>query len=146
MARAKTKTITGFVKTADEALFKLHDKFSDAYCEVLFLRGGSDLSTASKKEKGIHRRWERAVNVAVDRARAVARAPAYTLEGMLMKIHVAGFAIGEYAKDSFSAPYHGMICSSGKPQEWQPRDPDDDAGALLVSLRADLQRFAGRRT
>jgi hypothetical protein len=40
-------------------------------------------------------------------------APALTLEGMLMKIHVAGFTLGYTKPGTFSAPYHGMICKDG---------------------------------
>src|SRR6266404_2399849 len=98
MAQAKRKNTTASAKTADVELFKLHDKFCKAYAAVLQYReggGGGDgsLSTATKEEKAIHRKWTRAVDIATDKARAVIVAPAVTLEGMLMKIHVAGFNI-----------------------------------------------------
>jgi hypothetical protein len=149
MARAKRKTTTSTVKTADDALFKLHDNFCKAYSAVLSLQAGSRINAAiaTPQEKALERKWNRAVDIAFDKARLVAEAPAHTLEGMLMKIHITGFCVDYRKKDSFSAPYHGQICADGKPQQWEPReDFDDEKLALIVSLRADLQRFAGRRT
>ncbi len=116
---------------------------------MLSLQAGSSTpAKPTKEEKALERKWDRAVNVAFDKARAVVEAPAYTLEGMLMKIHIAGFTVPRRKKDSFSAPYHGMICGDGKPQQWEaPEDVElEDETALILSLRADLQRFAGRRT
>jgi hypothetical protein len=89
--------------------------------EVLFHRkagggGAGSLGTGTKAEKATQRKWERAVDDATERARAVIKAPALTLEGMLMKIHVAGFNFTYIKPDTFSAPYHGMICEGGLPQ------------------------------
>lgn len=71
--------------------------------------------------------------------------PALTLEGMLMKIHVAGFNFNHTKPDTFSAPYHGMLCGDRSPQHWEPTS-DSDELALIASIRADLHRFAGRRS
>ena len=77
------------------------------------------------------------------RARAVIAAPAFTLEGMLMKIHVAGFAFDDIK--SFSAPYHGMQCETGI-QQWEAdKGTVKDELALIVSIRNDLHRLMGRR-
>src|ERR1700722_19162572 len=97
MAQAKRKNTTAYAKTADAELFRLHDKFCKAYAAVLFYRnagggGAGSLDSATKEEKVAQRKWERACNDATERARAVIDAPALTLEGMLMKIHIAGFA------------------------------------------------------
>ena len=150
MAKTKRKFATPVVKTADEALFKLHDKFCRAYNGVLFAKrkdpkGNGSLPSGTKYERAAHREWEREVSKAVDCARAVIDEPALTLEGMLMKIHVAGYAFPHTNLETFSAPYHGLVCSNGKPQQWEGHANDDDEAALIVSLRADLLRLAGRR-
>jgi hypothetical protein len=148
MSQAKRKNTTAYAKTADAELFRLHDKFCKAYSAVLFYRkagggGAGSLASGTKAEKAAQRKWERACNDATERARAVINAPALTLEGMLMKIHIAGFNISYTKPDTFSVPYHGMICDTGV-QHWEPAS-DDDELALIVSLRDDLHRFAGRR-
>jgi hypothetical protein len=149
MAPAKRKTTTAYAKTADADLFKLHDKFCKAYSDMLSLQAGAavDHETATKAERALERNWNRSVDVAFQKARAVAEAPAFTLEGMLMKIHVTGFTMDYREKDSFSAPYHGQICSNGKPQQWELREDFDhsEEAVLIVSLRSDLHRLMGRR-
>ena len=150
MSKAKRKTTTAYAKTADAELFRLHDKFCKAYSAVLYYRkagggGAGSLASGTKEEKVAQRKWERACNDATERARAVITAPALTLEGMLMKIHIAGFAFNHTKLDTFSAPYHGMICNMGV-QQWESSSAsDEDELALIVSLRNDLHRFAGRR-
>jgi hypothetical protein len=153
MPKAKRKTITAYATTADAELFRLHDKFCDAYGAVLFYRqagggGAGGLDSGTKAEKTAHRKWERAIVDATEKARAVIEAPALTLEGMLMKIHVAGFNLTYTKPGTFSSPYHGMICEGGLPQHWEPGencDENSDEVALIVSIRSDLHRFAGRR-
>jgi hypothetical protein len=150
MSQAKRKTTTAYAKTADAELFKLHDKFCKAYAAVLIYErdgggGAGSLPSGTKKERAAHRKWERAATEAFKRARAVIDAPALTLEGMLMKIHVAGFSITDTKPGTFSAPYHGMICETGV-QHWDAgEESEKDEVALIVSLRGDLHRFAGRR-
>ena len=61
-----------------------------------------------------------------------------------MKIHVAGFNFPFTKLDTFSAPYHGAIYKNG-PQHWETTKSEEDEIALIVSLRSDLERFAGRR-
>jgi hypothetical protein len=149
MAQAKRKNTTAYAKTADAELFRLHDKFCKAYAAVLFYRKGGggggvgSLDSATKEEKIAQRKWERACDDATERARAVINAPALTLEGMLMKIHIAGFNFTYVKPGTFSSPYHGMICETGV-QHWEPAE-DEDRLALIVSLRDDLHRFSGRR-
>lgn len=99
---------------------------------------------ATKGEKAAQRKWERAVDDATERARAIINAPALTLEGMLMKIHIAGFNFTWTKPGTFSAPYHGMICEGGLPQHWETSE-DRDELALIASIRNDLHRFAGKR-
>jgi hypothetical protein len=143
------KLKSGYATTADAELFRLHDKFVDAYVSVLFYRkagggGAGSLGTATKAEKATQRKWERAVDDATERARAVINAPALTLEGRLMKIHVAGFNFTYIKPDTFSAPYHGMVCVGGIPQHWEPSEERDEL-VLIASIRNDLHRFSGRR-
>jgi hypothetical protein len=148
MSKAKRKTTTAYAKTADADLFKLHDAFCKAYAAVLVYQkagggGAGSGNGATKAEKVAQRKWERACTDATERARAVIDAPALTLEGMLMKIHIAGFNLTYTKPGTFSAPYHGMICETGV-QHWEPSSDEDDL-ALIVSLRDDLQRLMGRR-
>jgi hypothetical protein len=149
MPKAKRKTTTAYATTADAELFRLHDKFCDAYVSVLFYRkagggGAGSVDSATKAEKAAHRKWERACDDATERARAIINAPALTLEGMLMKIHIAGFNFTYTKPGTFTAPYHGMICEGGLPQHWEPSE-DRDELVLIASIRNDLHRFAGRR-
>ncbi|SRR6266404_74379 len=118
MAQAKSKNTTAFAKTADAHLFKLHDTFVKAYETMKQYEGGAgvaSLSPATKEEAALYRKWQRAVDDATQKARAVVAAPAVTLEGMLMKIHVAGFTLDSTKAGTFSAPYHGMLCENGPP-------------------------------
>jgi hypothetical protein len=130
--------------TADAELFKLHDDFCGAYAKMIKLGeqgggGAGSLDSGTRKEKAINRKWERAAEVAFRKARCVIDAPAMTLEGMLMKFHVAGFLIDDTKRGTFSMPYHSSI------REWEPgKFCEGDEVAALVSLRSDLQRFAGR--
>jgi hypothetical protein len=102
---------------------------------------------ATKEEKAAQRKWERACNDATERARAVINAPALTLEGMLMKIHVAGFNVFYTKTYTFSAPYHGMICGGRSPQHWEPANrfhPERPASlrraeGLMSSSALDLE-------
>jgi hypothetical protein len=149
-ARAKQKNTTVYAKTADADLFKLHDKFCKAYAAMLSSQraggsGAGSLSSGTKEEKATTRKWERAVDEAMSRARAVIAAPALTLEGMLMKIHVAGFNIDDTKPGTFSVPYHGGICQTGA-QHWDAGENNErDEVALIVSLRDDLHRFSRKR-
>jgi hypothetical protein len=156
MVKANRKSTTPHVKTADDALFKLHDKFCEAYSTMLSLQGqgGSrcPVNNATKEEEALERKWHRAVDIATKAARAIIDAPAHTLEGMLMKIHIAGFAFDCTKLNSFRTPYHSGICASGIcagaiQQHWEISEGHDDRDefALIVSLREDLERFAGRR-
>ena len=79
----KPKHHTAYAQTADAELFRLHDRLCDAYVEVLFYRqagggGAGSLDSATKAEKAAQRKWERAVDDATERARAVINAPALT--------------------------------------------------------------------
>lgn len=150
-SKASAKATSTPIKTADAALWALHNNFCKAYATMLSLEaaggGNTPIKNATKKEKAIERKYVHAIGAATEKARAVVDAPAYTLEGMLMKIHVGGFTLDFFKAGSFSAPYHGMICANGKPQQWELSEVigTSDEAALIVSLRADLQRFAGRR-
>ncbi len=83
-------------KSPDEELFRLHEQFYAAYQKMqkheVPGKGNGSLSTGTKEEKRLPRKWENAVNVAFEKGRAVVDAPALTLDGMLMKLHVTGFS------------------------------------------------------
>jgi hypothetical protein len=150
MLKVKRKHSTAYAQTADAELFRLHDRFIEAYVAVAYYGkagggGAGSVNSATKKEKVAQRKWERACDDATKRARAIINAPALTLEGMLMKIHIAGFNFTYTKPGTFTAPYHGMICEGGLPQYWEPSS-DSDELALIASIRSDLHRFAGRRT
>lgn len=145
MAQAKRKNTTAYAQTADANLFKLHDAFCKAHATMLQLRaigggGNGSLSSATKEEKAIERKWERAADDAFTKARAVIDTPALTLEGMLMKLHVAGFSITDTKPDTFNGPYRSGV------RLWEPgKFAEGDEIAIIVSLRDDLHRFSGRR-
>jgi len=141
MARAKRKNTT---KTADAELFKRHDAFAKSYarmkkCDTPAASRGS-LASSTKQERAAFHKWERVSGEASEKARAVIDAPAFTLEGMLMKLHVAGFAITDTKPGTFTGPYQSNI------RLWEPgKDVEGEEIAIFVSLRNDLHRFAGRR-
>jgi hypothetical protein len=146
MSQAKRKN-TIQVKNPDAELFNLHDRFCAAYGKMKKYdtpsTSNGSLSTGTKEEKRLHRKWEAACEVAFRKARAVLEAPAYTLEGMLTKLHVAGFSIIHTKPGTFTGPDY----RSGT-RLWEPGTFGDDQSeemALIVSLRDDLHRFAGRR-
>jgi hypothetical protein len=137
MTKKNTKP---FAKTADADLFKLHDKFCAAYQKMKELDVGA-VEKGTKEQRARYRKWERSISVATDRGRDVIVAPAFTLEGMLMKLHVMGFVIDDTKPGTFSVPY----CSGIRPWQVGGICEDDDNLALIVSLRDDLHRLMGRR-
>jgi hypothetical protein len=142
MARAKRENTT---KTADAELFKRHDAFAKSYAKMTALAdqdatGEGSLSTGTKRQKTVHRKWEAAADDAFEKARVVIETTASTLEGMLMKLHVAGFAITDTKVGTFTGPYRSNI------RLWEPgKFAEGEEIAIIVSLRNDLHRFAGRR-
>jgi hypothetical protein len=126
MARAKRKNT---IKIADVELFKLHDAFAKSYermkkCDTPAAKRGSG-PKSTKQDQAAFRKWEAAASDAFDQAEVVVGSSASTLEGMLMKLHVAGFAItgADKATTRFGNPArstltrrsqsffpYGMIC------------------------------------
>ena len=140
MARANRKNTT---KTADAELFKRHDAFAKSYermkkCDTPAAKRGSG-PKSTKQDQAAFRKWEAAASDAFDQAEVVIGSSASTLEGMLMKLHVAGFCMG--GPGAFTGPYQGNdpLWDSGR------LGADDDAITIITSLRNDLHRFAGRR-
>src|SRR5438034_207163 len=81
LAQAKRKNTTAFAKTADAKLFKLHDTFVKAYETMKQYEGGAgagSLSSGTKEERALYRKWRRATDDATQKARAVVAAPAMT--------------------------------------------------------------------
>jgi hypothetical protein len=144
MSKAKRKN-TIQAKNPDAELFKLHDQFRVAYQKMKKddtpRASNGSLSSGTKEEKRLHRKWTAAADIAFERGRAVMEAPALTLEGMLMKLHVAGFVMTDTKRGTFSGPYE-----PGVPL-WEPGGLSgvSDEMAIIASLRDDLHRFAGRR-
>jgi hypothetical protein len=146
--RSTVKRKLAMQDNPDMELFKLHKQFCAAYGKMKKYDDapGTDngsLTTATKEEKRSHRKWERASVVAFEKARAVIEAPAFTLEGMLMKLHVTGFSITDTKPGTFTGPHY----RSGT-RLWEPgkfaHDQSEEM-AIILSLRDDLHRFAGRR-
>jgi hypothetical protein len=133
MAQAKRKNTTAI--TTDAELFKLHDKFCAAYNKM----EERNTPAVQREDKPAHRKWERAADEAFARANAVIAAPAHTLEGMLMKLHVAGFAITHAKPGTWSDPDYKAA------QLWEPGNFASDDVSIIVSLRDDLHRLMGRR-
>jgi hypothetical protein len=139
MAKAKRKYTTA--KTADADLFKLHDKFAAAYRKMKEWDLGA-VENGTKEQKARWRKWESALREVTDIGHAIVVAKAFTLEGMLMKLHVVGFVIDDTKPGTFDGPYQ-----KGAPQ--RPWEPGKFCGpsaelSLVISLRDDLRRFSGR--
>jgi hypothetical protein len=79
----------------DERLWSLYEKFERAYFKMIGRyseeadRGSGSNPTA--EQKTAHKKWERALTAADNAAKRVVSEPAQTGDGLLMKIHVAGF-------------------------------------------------------
>lgn len=130
-------------RAGDEQLWKLHDQFVFEYASLLALdtpeMQQGTLSAATPKQKRAYKAWEKQLAVCDSACRAVYLSPANTVHGMLMKIHIAGFAL-ECSGRTFSAPYHGKDVATGCPQAWTPHPVfmDNDEANLIVSIRRDL--------
>lgn len=140
------RAATEISRAGDKHLWKLHDKFVREYAALLALdtaeMQAGTLSTATPRQKRAYEAWQRQLEVCDSACRDVFTAPAKTVHGMLMKIHIAGFKL-ESSGRSFSAPYHGMEVASGEPQAWalHPIYADNDETNLIVSIRRDLHEL-----
>lgn len=137
---AKTVTLS---RTGDARLWKTHDKFVQEYSALLALdtpemQEGSK-NGATPKQKRAYKAWEKQLAVCDAACRAVYLAPANTVHGLLMKIHIAGFRL-DCSGRTFSAPYHGFDVATGSPQAWTPHPifMDNVEANLIVSIRRDL--------
>lgn len=122
----------------DEVLWSLYDKFERAYFRMKLLdtpesREGT-LSTSTPEAKKAHKKWERAGNAAFRAGRRVLAEPALTGDGLLMKIHVAGFEFDAQA-GTFTMPYRGL-----QTQDWRPSRFSPDEAHFIVSIGEDLKR------
>ena len=141
---SRTKSVnTEFSRAGDEALWHLHDLFVLEYAALLALdtpeMQEGTRAGATAKQKRAFKAWEKQLNVCDAACCAVFLAPANTVHGMLMKIHIAGFRL-ECSGRSFSAPYHGKDVVTGSPQAWTPHPifMDNNEANLIVSIRSDL--------
>jgi hypothetical protein len=69
--KAKRKTTTAYATTADAELFRLHDKFCEAYAAVAYYKkagggGAGSVDGATKGEKVAQSKWERACDEATE--------------------------------------------------------------------------------
>lgn len=122
----------------DEQLWSLYDNFERAYNRMKSLEtaeasAGSGRE-ATPEQKSAHKRWEHAASSAFRAARRVMAEPAHTRNGLLMKIHVAGFDL-DTAKGTFTMPYRGIDSPAWKAGRFS------DAGAdFVASIADDLRR------
>lgn len=128
----------------DDALWKLHDEFCREYeDEKAFYTPEAQAGSrknATAAQKRASRTWMRQVDRTTAAANRVMSAPATTIFGMLMKLHIAGYIIGTTA-GTFSVPYRGFDANL-EPQQWRvPFKPRTPELSLILSLRDDLQRL-----
>jgi hypothetical protein len=93
------------------------------------------------KEKNAFKKWNRCADNAYRAAALVVTCPSSTLSGMLLKIKAVGFSLDhgpEYAKGEFAGKLEAL-------ENWTPSrfDADDEAIALILSLRRDIRRIIG---
>lgn len=137
---------TGIDRTGDAKLWKLHDEFCCEYAKLKKLdtreaNAGSGLK-ASASARRAFKKWEDQLSVTDALARRIASSRAFTLDGMLMKIQVAGSVfdwVGKsYEHRSYTA-HEGLWVPNPR-----PLSPHSDEDLLIVSLRADLLRLQAR--
>lgn len=124
----------------DRELQKAYRVFERAYtamktADTKEASAGSGLS-ATPEQTTAHKAWEKASEKAFKAAHAVMVTPCSTIEGMLLKIQVAGFHIAD---------------AQGKPSpfadqpDWTPAHSyfsgDPETVAMICSLRDDLRRL-----
>jgi len=102
----------GSIRTpGDERLWSLYDKFESAYDRMQALDTPEAMAgsgpNATPPEKVAHKKWERAGNAAFRAARRVLGEPAVTGDGLLLKIHAAGFEFDAKC-GTFTMPYRGF--------------------------------------
>ncbi|SHM40662.1 hypothetical protein [Bradyrhizobium lablabi] len=122
----------------DGRLWSLYDKFERAYNRMNELdtpeaREGSG-PHVTPEQLAAHKKWERAGNAAFKAARRVMFEPAFTGDGLLMKIHVAGFDL-DAAKDTFTMPYRGFSSPC-----WEAGRFSSDGADFVVAIGEDLRR------
>ncbi|MFB6449070.1 hypothetical protein [Bradyrhizobium tunisiense] len=122
----------------DEHLWSLYDNFERAYNRMKSLEtpeasAGSGRD-ATPEQKAAHRRWERACSGAFRAARRVMSEPALTGNGLLMKLHVAGFEL-DTAKGTFTMPYRGVETPA-----WRAGRFSDAGAEFVASIAEDLRR------
>jgi hypothetical protein len=122
----------------DELLWALYDKFERAYNRMKLLdtpeaMKGS-LSTSTPEQQKAFKKWERAGNSAFRAARRVLAESALTNDGLLMKIHVAGFEF-DAQQGTFTMPYRGL-----QTPDWSPSRFSTDEAHFIVSIGEDLKR------
>lgn len=141
---SRTKSVnTEFSRAGDEALWHLHDLFVLEYAALLALdtpeMQEGTRAGATAKQKRAFKAWEKQLNVCDAACCAVFLAPANTIHGMLMKIHIAGFRLECWALVQRTLSRQG--CSYGQPAslDASPRIfMDNNEANLIVSIRSDL--------
>lgn len=143
-------TSTRIDRTGDARLWKLHDEFcrEQAKLSKLDTREASVGSGAGAPApaKRAFKKWEDQLSVTDRVARKIAAARAFTLDGMLMKIQVAG-SVFDWIGKSFK---HRTYVSHDQGKLWNAGKtgiggyPLTEEEALIVSLRDDLLRLHAR--
>ncbi|MEY9465832.1 gas vesicle protein [Bradyrhizobium ottawaense] len=124
--------------SGDDRLWSLYAEFERAYNRMKALEtseasAGSGRD-ATPEQKAAHRQWERACSRAFRAARRVMAEPALTGNGLLMKIHVAGFEL-DTAKGTFTMPYRGIDTPA-----WRAGQFSDAGAEFVASIAEDLRR------
>ena len=120
-------------------MFAAYQTFAAAYQKVKDVndapgRDGGSGKSPTPEQKKAHQKWERALERSDKLALDFAVMPAKTIEGMLLKIQVAGWRM-----DYLGKRFKPLIVGP----DWTLNDPDfaDEELCLLASLRDDLRRL-----
>lgn len=136
----------GIDRTGDARIWKLHDEFCREYAKLKKLdtreASAGSAAKAPASARRAFKKWEDQLSVTDRAARRIAASRAFTLDGMLMKIQVAGSVfdwVGKsYEHRSYTA-HEGLWMPNPR-----PLSPHSDEDLLIVSLRADLLRLQAR--
>ena len=136
------------LQSADPALFAAYQKFTEAYEQAQAARtADSDAGSggnATPEQKRAHEYWEQLLGRSEELARELTATPAQTIEGMLLKIHIAGYwqeKPGKAFKPLLGAPDWVLLPPHRRDDNGWAFCTDDQA--LLAGLRDDLRRLGG---
>lgn len=133
--KSSTRINSADLPLQDQALANRYAKFVKAREAVMAARKlpMTDLSTGTDVQRQNHRAWERLLDKAHKEGEAIAKTPAHTIEGMLLKIRVFGYIAGNHN------------ATLDELDRWEGGDliQGEEETSLITTLRSDLLRLQG---